>query len=210
MDVMDTVLTRRSVSRLTDPGPDDDTLLELVEAASTAPDHGRLTPWRLVVVRGSGRERLGAALAQDARDPREGERARGKPLRAPLLVTIVFSPRLPHPKVPEWEQLAATVSMVQTLHLLLHGRGWGAIWRTGAAVDSAAVRACLGVGVGERLLGWLYVGTPDRRVAPAPRPRIDVRERVSVLERHDAGVLPPWRPPNAEDGVHERVLREHR
>ncbi|MGY3676821.1 nitroreductase family protein [Streptomyces sp. TE33382] len=190
MDVMETVLTRRSVSRLTDPGPDDETMLELVQAASTSPDHGRLTPWRLVMVRGSGRDRLGAALARDADDAVQAERARGKKLRAPLLVSIVFCPRLPHPKVPEWEQLAATVAMVQTLHLLLHSRGWGAIWRTGGAVDSSSVRECLGVARGERLLGWLYVGTPDGTpVTAPPRRSPDVRGRVSVLdvmERRDA------------------------
>ncbi|WP_416973975.1 nitroreductase [Streptomyces sp. 4F14] len=210
MDVMTTVLTRRSVLRLTEPGPDDGTLLELVEAASTAPDHGRLAPWRLILIRGQGRERLGAALAEGARDRRAHERARGKPLRAPLLVTIVFRPRLPHPKVPEWEQLAATVSLVQTLHLLLHSRGWGVMWRTGTAVDSPAVRECLGISGGERLLGWLYIGTPDRRVAPAPRRRIDVRERVSVLEPGDNSRCLPQQPPRAEDGVHERVLRGRR
>ncbi|GHF65633.1 nitroreductase [Streptomyces mashuensis] len=181
MDVMETVLTRRSIPRLTGPAPDDATMLELVQAASTAPDHGRLTPWRLVMVHGSGRDRLAEALARDAPDPVAAERARAKPLRAPLLVSIVFCPRLPHAKVPEWEQLAATVSMVHTLQLLLHSRGWGAIWRTGPAVDSAAVRTCLGTGPGERLLGWLYVGTPDTSVTTAPRRPVDVRHKLSTL-----------------------------
>jgi nitroreductase len=184
MDVMQTVLTRRSVTRLAAPGPDDETLLELLQVASTAPDHGRLRPWRLVTVRGAARDRLGAALAGGTDDPVRAEQARAKPLRAPLLISIVLCPRLPHPKVPEWEQLAATVSMVQTLHLLLHSRGWGAIWRTGNAVDSPPVRECLGLDPGERLLGWLYVGTPDGPTAAPPRAPFDVREKLSVLEPH--------------------------
>ncbi|ORT58563.1 nitroreductase [Streptomyces sp. CB03238] len=181
MDVMEAVLTRRSVTRLDGPAPDDDEMLELVQAASTAPDHGLLRPWRLVMIRGEGRQRLGEALGRAAADPAQAERAAAKPLRAPLLVSIVFCPRPEHPKVPEWEQLAATVSMTHTLHLLLHSRGWGAIWRTGSAIDSPWVRECIGVETTERLLGWLYVGTPQSAPpAPARRP-VDVRAKVRSL-----------------------------
>ncbi|MCA6096633.1 nitroreductase [Streptomyces sp. SCA3-4] len=181
MDVLEAVLTRRSATRLVPPAPDDAALLELIQAASAAPDHGLLRPWRLVLVRDAQRELLGAALAEAATDAAAAERARAKPLRAPLLVSIVFCPRPDHPKVPVWEQLAATVSVVQNLHLLLHSRGWGAIWRTGRAVDAPAVRHCVGVGAGEQLLGWLYVGTPGSGPGGAPRSGFDARTKVRTL-----------------------------
>ena len=158
--VLDAVLTRRSAPRLTDPAPGPADLERLVQAAATAPDHGRLRPWRLVAVSGDERARLGDALGE-ATDSRErARRAAAKPMRAPLLLSIVHRPALDHPKIPEWEQLAATTGMVTTLSLLLHSHGFASIWRTGAAVRAPQVRKYLGVDDAEQLLGWLYVGTP--------------------------------------------------
>ena len=83
--LVEAVRTRRSAKRLTDPAPDDSTMARLVESASTAPDHGRLRPWRLVLMRGAELQALGQALAQAAADPALADHARSKPLRAPLL-----------------------------------------------------------------------------------------------------------------------------
>ena len=166
MDLFTAVRTRRSVSRLSGPAPDDAEMAELVQLAmNCAADHALLRPWRLNLVRGSARNALGEAMAS-ASPGADPAKTRAKPLRAPLLVAIVLRPQ-PHPKVPEWEQLAATVGIVTVLSLLLHGRGWGAIWRSGPLVESAEVRRAAGVTDQERLLGWLYVGTPDQG---APRP----------------------------------------
>lgn len=187
MDLIEAILTRRSSTRLLEPGPDRDDLLKLLEVAATAPDHGALRPWRLVLIEGEARHRLGLALAAAAAtgdadaDAASADRARTKPLRAPLLISVVFCPRQ-HPKVPEWEQLATAVTLVQYLHLLLHDRGWGAIWRTGDGVDATQVQRCLDLREGERLLGWLYVGTPDPQARVAPRPEFDVRTRLSILD----------------------------
>jgi nitroreductase len=110
-------------------------------------------------VTGDERNRLGDALAEAAGSPEQARRAAAKPLRAPLLLTIVHRPVPDHQKVPEWEQLAATTGVITTLSLLLHGHGFASIWRTGAAVQATQVRKYLGVDDGEQLLGWLYVGT---------------------------------------------------
>ncbi|UQI44491.1 nitroreductase [Streptomyces sp. HU2014] len=181
MNVEQTVLARRSATRLTGPGPDDRELAELVELAMTAPDHGRLSPWRLVVLRGDERRLLGGAMAEAAGgDPADRERTAAKALRAPLLISVVLCPQ-DHPKVPRWEQLAATVCAVQTLILLLHERGWGSIWRTGALADAPPVRRVLGLAGTEQSLGWLYIGTSDARRPPAPRPPGDGRAKLSSL-----------------------------
>jgi nitroreductase len=101
-------------------------------------------------------------------------------LRAPLLVAIVFSPR-PNPKVPDWEQLAATTMVVYNLTLLLHGSGWGTMWRTGAPSRAERVHRLHGLADGEQLLGWLYVGTPDESVRLPARPSLDVRTKIGAL-----------------------------
>ncbi len=181
MELTEAVRGRRSATRLTSPAPSDGEICELLAAAANGPDHGLLSPWRLVLVRGAARELLGAAFAADLpeNDVSGRLRAAAKPLRAPLLLSFVCAPK-EAPKVPDWEQMAAAVIVVYSMTLLLHERGWGTMWRTGPASRSASVRDLLGIGPREQLLGWLYVGTPsaDR---PAPRRRPNVLEQTFVL-----------------------------
>jgi nitroreductase len=177
----DLLRTRRSGGRITDEAPADAEIAELLALAMNAPDHGAMRPWRLVLVRGGARDRLGVALA-DAQDATGDDRdkAIAKPLRAPLLIAVVLCPK-PNPKVPEWEQLATTVAVVTQLGLLLHEAGWSSMWRTGLLVDTAQVRAAMGVADDEKLLGWLYVGRPDP-LAPRPdRPVADARAHLSAV-----------------------------
>jgi nitroreductase len=177
--VLEAVLSRRSAPRLIEPAPGRDDLERLVQAAATTPDHGRLRPWRLVAVTGDERARLGDVLGEAAASPEQARRAAAKPLRAPLLLSIVHCPVPDHPKVPEWEQLAATTGMVTTLSLLLHSHGWASIWRTGATVQAPQVRNHLGVADGEQLLGWLYVGTRCMSSASAERPPFDTTAKIT-------------------------------
>ncbi|WP_405893438.1 hypothetical protein OG612_29440 [Streptomyces sp. NBC_01527] len=69
--------------------------------------------------------------------------------------------------------------MVTTLSLLLHSHGWGSIWRTGAAVEAPQVRKYLGLGDGEQLRGWLYIGTRTETDSVPERLPLDVRTRIS-------------------------------
>lgn len=182
VDLVETLHGRRSAPRLTEPVPSQDRLCDLVADAAEGPDHGSVRPWRLVLVSGESRSRLGAAFAEriSPDDPQARARAAAKPLRAPLLVSIVFAPR-ELPSVPEWEQLAATACMVSNLMLLLHAQGWGSMWRTGLPCTSPDVRRLLGVGDDEQLLGWLYVGTPVPDSSQPPRPEHDWRKHVFSL-----------------------------
>jgi len=182
--VEDFVRSRRSSALLVDPAPDDADLLRMVAAASAAPDHGKLSPWRLVLVRDLDRRALDDALvdAQQS-DTTSGSARRGLALRAPLLVGIVFCPR-PAPRIPRWEQLAAVCCMVSTLGLLLHAENWGAIWRTGRYLADPGLRTLLALTSDEELLGWLYVGTDDHGPRPA-RPDIVLPDgKVTSLETH--------------------------
>lgn len=183
MTLADLVRSRRSQSQLTHPAPTDEEIVRLVADAATGPDHGRMRPWRLILVRDTAREALGAAFVADL-PPEETvarQRLAAKPLRAPLLLSIVFAPQ-PSPKVPEWEQLAATAVMVSNLCLLLHGHGYGAIWRTGAPNDSPHVHRLLGLCPDERLLGWLYVGMPNPTATVPPRREFHPHDRLFALE----------------------------
>ena len=195
MDVMTAVLTRRSEPHLVEPAPSDQEFAYLLRAAATAPDHGRLRPWRWILVRDEGRAALGHCFADEQAGPELGRSqldAETQP--APLLAALVFSPAPNGPDhggpVPEWEQLAATSAMAASLILLLHARGFGSAWHTGRSTESQRIRRVLGLHREERLLGWLYIGTPQRLSPSRRQVPEDVTDRVSVFAP-ELVALPP-------------------
>lgn len=159
---MDLLLTRHSPWPLVEPAPDAAALDLVFAAAMRAPDHGQLRPWRFVVVRGDARAALGQVFARAARarDPYDdGERFRGKAMAAPMLVALVAHVKVPH-KVPESEQVLATGAAVMNMLNALHILGFGGFWATGANSHDERVKAALGLSASDRLLGFLYMGTP--------------------------------------------------
>ncbi|GHG50770.1 nitroreductase family protein [Streptomyces griseocarneus] len=178
MDVMTAIVTRRSEKVLTDPAPSDGEFHYLLRGAATAPDHGRLRPWRWILVRGEARAALDRTVAPSGPRP-AGKNARGLP-EPPLRALLVFSP-LPGHRIPEWEQLAASCSMTHALMMLLHALGYGSIWRTGRLCTSPGLHGLLRMEEGERLLGSLDIGTPPEGPRQR-RPLPDVSDRVSVFE----------------------------
>lgn len=182
MELTEAIRSRRSTAPVTDAAPTDAELAGYLALAAHSPDHAGLRPWRLVSLRGADRDRLGAALAAGFGDPPgspEAARTAAKPLRAPLLLTIVGCP-VEHPKVPAWEQLAATAALVATLELVLFDAGYTAMWRTGPGVHLPEVLDLLGIGDGEQLLGWLYVGGRTDAAADS-RPDPDVSGKLTRL-----------------------------
>ena len=173
---LEAVRARRSWSKVTDEAPTHDELLDLVSAAGRVADHSSLQPWRLIELRGDDRERLGRAINKS-----EGEKGSSqKPLRAPLLIAVVLSPRKNH-KVPEWEQEAVASGVAHVLSLLLDEAGWGVIWRTGHYTRAKAVAKAHGLKKNEKLLGWLYVGGKPARERPGHRKPLDARTVMSRM-----------------------------
>lgn len=176
MSVLEAVRDRRSWSKVTDEAPDRDELLRLVSAAGRVADHSALRPWRLIELRGYDRDRLGAAISKAQRDAKPST----KPLRAPLLIAVVLSPRKSD-KVPLWEQEAVASGVAHTLSLLLDDAGWGVIWRTGHYTRSKAVAKAHGLKKGELLLGWLYVGGKPEGKRPGRRADVDAERLVTRM-----------------------------
>ncbi|MET1078455.1 MAG: nitroreductase family protein [Pseudomonas sp.] len=177
MEALDALLNRVSAPRLCEPAPDHGQRELLFRAALRAPDHGQLRPWRFLTVEGEARERLGellveAVLADNPAAPAEAlSKARGMPLRAPLLVVVIARPQA-HPKVPQQEQVLAAACAAHAILLAAYAQGIGAVWRTGELSYSPRVAAGLGLADGEQVIAFLYLGTPERelRVAPALDP----------------------------------------
>ena len=156
---------RRTAPLLTAPGPDGTELAAILAAADTAPDHGQLHPWRLVVLSDADRARVsdGYVQAQRDRDPAPAllTRAASKPLRGPCVVAALAR-TVDHPKVPAWEQLAAAAAAVQNLCLAATALGYSSAWRTGWYIEHPAVLAAVGAREDERIIGMIHLGTPGR------------------------------------------------
>jgi nitroreductase len=179
MDALTAIHARRSHSFLADPGPGDDDLAAIISAAAAAPDHGRHRPWRFVVIRGRGREALGAVFGEAYRkrcteagedsDPARAERERAKPMRAPVIIAVVC-PAGADEKVPRHERLASAAAATQNLLLAATALGYGAMWRTGWPARDPHVKAALGLAGGDDITGFVYLGTaPPGRQPPPDR-----------------------------------------
>lgn len=177
MEALDALLNRVSLARLQEPAPDAAQRELLFRAALRAPDHGYLRPWRFLTVEGEGREKLGelfvsAVLAKNPQAPEAAiSKARGMPLRAPLMVVVIATLQAGH-KVPEVEQLLSAGCAAHGILLAAHAQGLGAMWRTGEMAYDRTVAAGLGLGEQERIVGFLYLGSVegDRRAAPELAP----------------------------------------
>lgn len=168
MDALALLTTRASQPALSEPAPDATALATMFAAAARAPDHGRLQPWRFLCVRGAGRERLGELFQRGLlrRDPAASgeklEKVCKAPLRAPLLIVAIASPRS-HSKVPTSEQLLTAGCAAHGLVLAAQALGYGAIWRTGDPSYDSDVMAGLGLAPHESIVGFIYVGTPTAK-----------------------------------------------
>lgn len=171
MDALTALHTRVSVSRVTGPEPDQDTLDSIFKAALRAADHALLRPWRFLIIRGSSRNKLADLFAQAtlADDPGCAEEAldsvRSKPLRAPLIIVGIVSPKN-HPKVPLLEQQMSAAAALQNMLVAAHALGVGAIWRTGPMADHPVVKQGLGLDGHEEIAGFMYLGKADGPLRP--------------------------------------------
>jgi len=152
------------VQYLQGPGPDDQQIAAALDAALSAPDHGRLQPWRFRLVRGAARERfaemlVASALARDPATPAAAlEKMRSRPLQAPLVI-VASAEVIAHPKVPEGEQLLSAAAGLMNVLNAFYLQGFGAIWLTGPNTYDPAVARALGMDEDEQLLGFVYVGS---------------------------------------------------
>lgn len=180
---LDFLLKRTSAVRLTTPAPDADQVRTLVAAATAVPDHARLKPYRFVVVEGEARDHFGTALALAAVAANPGaapfaDKVKNKAFFAPLLIALVSSPR-PGASVPVWEQEATAACAGFGLVLAAEALGFGAVWKSAPVHEGKQLAALLQQRDGEKLLGWVNIGT--RADTPLSRPKPDLDALITVL-----------------------------
>ncbi len=167
--------TRRSGKPrdLAAPGPRPEQLDQMVAIAARTPDHGKLAPWRFVIVPDAARPALALKLVEILRaekpdaTARDEEAAAQFATQAPALVVVLSAPIQPH-KVPLWEQeLSAGAACMNLLHAA-HAMGFAGGWLTGWPAYSSAVRDLFG-SEGQRIAGFVFLGTPARPLEERPR-----------------------------------------
>ena len=169
------------------PGPTADELRHIIEIAARTPDHGKLAPWRFVVVAAEQRDEFAALLrrALDENDPHATDAHRQKAEEfarsGEALIVLLTAPVLNH-KIPVWEQELSVGAVAMNLLHAGHALGFVGSWLTGWAATDPTVRAAFALGREERIAGFFFFGSPGRPLEERPRPAMEV-------------VLRHWQPP---------------
>lgn len=182
MDAIELLLTRQSTPRLTTPAPDASQLKVILDAAIRVPDHGALAPWEFIIATGEGLETLADIFVYAAKASGADEdfvhKAKGMPMRAPMVITVVAKTQV-HPKVPVLEQQIAAGCATMAMQQAAFALGLGAVWRTGDFAFDANVNAALGLKADDQIVGFLYIGTPA--VAAPKKPQRDGSQYARYL-----------------------------
>ena len=175
---MDFLLTRRSrpAKTLGLPVPNRDQLGPLLTAATRCPDHGKLEPWRFIVIEGAAMSRLAnlaetraKALGKDDTDTLKARRQ----FDMGNLAVVVVEIRKPSEKIPDIEQTYSAGAVCLGLLNAALASGWGANWLSGwVSYDDEFCKSGLGLAANESVAGLIHIGTEN--IAPPERPRPDV------------------------------------
>ena len=163
MDSLELLTTRRSSKNLRAPAPDELQLDTILQAATQVPDHGKLTPWRFVVIQSeTGLMRFQAALRDTVTQNQMGEEAMKKAERvgtmAPMVIVVIASPKVGK---PEWEQTLSAGCAAYAIQLAANAQGFDNVWITGMWVHSPVLREAFVCGENEKIIGLMMVGTGE-------------------------------------------------
>ena len=180
---LDFLMTRRSLpaKTFTGPAPTRAALEVILTAALRVPDHGKLEPWRLLVLERAALLRL-ADLAESrahelGADSEKVGKARGQYDAGLLAVAVISSPKLSD-KVPVAEQVLSAGALCMGLVTAATAAGWGACWLTGwPAHDATFAARAFDCTETEKVAGLIHIATPT--VIPPDRPRPDLARVVT-------------------------------
>lgn len=165
------------VAQIKGPGPEEAELEEILTSAVRVPDHGKIAPWRLVVYRGDVCRTLGEKFLELAleQNPDMTDAAKAAELarftRAPIVVGVI-STAAPHAKIPEWEQVLSSGAVCLNMLMACEARGYVANWRTEWVAYDTKALAALGVKEGEKVAGFVHIGSSDFPTPDRPRPQL--------------------------------------
>jgi len=179
----DLLTSRRSVKTrdMAEPGPNRDMVEKILSAGMRVPDHGKLAPWRFIVLTGDDRARLGdliakGLVAEGETSEKVAEKMKGYATQGPTLVVAVHSPR-PESPIPLWEQQLSVGAACQNMLVAATALGFAGQWLTGWASYSPTVTNGLGLSDAEKIAGFLFFGNHGEKT-PSERPRPTFEDHV--------------------------------
>ncbi len=186
--VLEFLRSRRSVpaAQLLPPGPTPEQLREIVATSVRVPDHGKLTPWRLIAFTGDAGARYGEALAAlHARiDPgvpaAKLAKDRDRFAHSPLVLAVIARIDEHNPKIPAQEQLLSAGCLAFNLLLAAQAAGFAAQWLTGWSCYDRDAARLLGLADHERAIAYIHIGS--RGAEPPERTRPDVEAVLSAWQ----------------------------
>jgi len=182
-EVLAFLARRRSASAMTlrAPAPSPAELDDLLRLAARVPDHGKLGPWRFVILEGEGKAAYAARLDEIAAGRPDAVKCAAKlgKLKTPPLGIAVVS-HVTQGEIPEWEQVMSAAAVCHQLVLAASAMGYGANWITDWYAYDEQARAALGLSPAEKIAGFVFIGTPNE--VPLERVRPDLDPRVSRYE----------------------------
>lgn len=176
--VLDFLLSRRSrpAKMLSTPVPDRSRMMQLLTAAARVPDHGKLEPWRFIVLSASANAKLAQTVARRGTDlglpPDACAKASATFADSPLIVAVVASPKSSE-KIPQIEQTLSAGAVCLSLVNAALASGWGACWLTGWPAMDDEIQQDLGLASQEWIAGFVHIGTSAATPPERPRPEID-------------------------------------
>src|SRR5260221_9508821 len=167
MLVFDIIKRRSRIGKMTEERPTREQIERLLEAATHAPNHYKVQPWKFIVLAGNAREELGAVMAESLAKRLEEtssdkaqailKKERSKLLRSPVVIVVVAEPPN-QPKVLEIENIEAVAAAVQNMLLTAEEMGLACMWRTGDAAYDPRVKHWLGLSAEDHIVAFVYVG----------------------------------------------------
>ncbi|MGM0845084.1 MAG: nitroreductase family protein [Bacillota bacterium] len=180
-NITDIIKERRSIKRFKSDAIPKDVLFELLNTAAWAPNHGLREPWRFVLFMEEGREQLAEAIINN---PNRGGKKKSPEMiqdmimNIPVHLLVVMSE---DPRQKEWEEdYAAVCAFIQNFQLVSWERGIGTIWKTNPFIHSPYFREQVGVKPGEKIVGLIQTGYPEK--VPEARPRTPIEEKVEIVD----------------------------
>ena len=177
MHALELLRTRYSAVKVGGPPPSAEAVQALLESAARVPDHGRLRPWRLLLIEGDARRALGEVLAAglSQRNPSASAEALGREreraLRAPLII-VVATRADRSARIPLIEQIVSAGAAAHSIMLAAFAQGLGAMWRTGEPAYDHVVKSALGIGPDDLIVGFIYVGRDIGGLPSRPQPTV--------------------------------------
>ncbi len=187
-DLLTALRLRRSCPAdfLGEPGPDAAALKDILTISARIPDHRRVVPFRFVVFQGEARARFGKALKEaflknePEADEKRAAYEENRFLRAPVVVAVISTTDPGH-RTPEWEQVLCAGAACQNMLLAASAHGYAAQWLTEWYAYDEAALAALELAEGEKIAGFIYIGTAKED--PKERARPDMTAIISHYKR---------------------------